>query len=621
MALAQSRETGMETELLVGPPDDPERYLLDRRVSVDREAATWHGTRRIEELAITVRVRVTHPEAGPYLESDGTLRRWRWQAELVNSLDHPALERVRDLFVGAVPRPPGADPQGRVLALVTNWMGGRRLDTRIGARTGTDAHALVPILSQLADVVDRLHDGVGGQTIVHRTLGPTSIYVDRGRVHLEGLGSARPATADLGAVPGVAPNWTPPEVLKGQPFRPEGDRWCIGALTHVLITGAPPPLLSPAETVDQLLAAPVLRGDPSLVGHILRLLTPEPSLRPPALTPWVEELAEMLRSPAPAPVRPRPTEEPVSNRPTRPSGPGVRAAPDTSAEDPRTSLLLEWDPASLDPLLPCVRDSHGPIGHDKTLGRRLLPFAAASATVVALLALFAGGGSDTDPAPADAAAPGVTVAPAPPTTAAPTGGAPAPTAPPASPVTSTVASSAPAPTAVAVDGFDDAGRSTLDGGALSWTALSGEWTVTDGAAHATAADGAGVALATVDTGAAPSVVAAKILGISPGAGINVRVVDADTYWAFVYLPTADATWQLLRIDDGGIAPVATFAGDDFGNVSLEVRLAGNDLTVVVNGEALGTVTDSRDAGASAVGIGMAASAMDQTSFDDVRITS
>lgn len=90
MALAQSRETGTEAELVIGPADDPNRYVLDRRISVDREASTWHGVRRIEELAIGVRVRVTHPEAGPYLESDGTLRRWRWQAELVNSLDHPA---------------------------------------------------------------------------------------------------------------------------------------------------------------------------------------------------------------------------------------------------------------------------------------------------------------------------------------------------------------------------------------------------------------------------------------------------------------------------------------------------------------------------------------------------
>lgn len=612
MALAQSRETGTEAELLIGPADDPDRYVLDRRVSVDREASTWHGMRRIEELAIAVRVRVTHPEAGPYLESDGTLRRWRWQAELVNSLDHPALERVRDIFVGHTPRAPGAEGEGRSLAIVTNWVGGKKLDSRIGTRTGNDGAALVPILGQIADVVDRLHDGVGGQTIVHRTLGPSTIFVDRGRVHLEGLGSARPATNDLGAVPGVAATWTPPEVLKGHPFRPEGDRWCIGALTHVLITGTPPPLLSPAETVDALLAAPILRGDPSLVGHILRLLTPEPTLRPKALRPWVAELADMLR--APTPFVERPTEERPSRRPTRPTGSGVRAISDTTAEDPRTSLLLEWDPASLDPLLPPGRKSQAPAVHEQTVGRRVLPFAAVGASAVAVVALLAGGGASTGDTGTETTVPA--------STAVPATSAPATTVASTAPPTTADPGATGSGTAVAVDGFDDAGRSGIEGGALSWVPLSGEWEVADGVARATAVAGPGVAIASVDTGSVPESISTKVLDIAPGSGINLRVVDEGTYWALVYLPTADATWQLLRVAPGVVEPVATFDGPDGGNVSVEVRFAGNDITAVVNGEEYITVTDSREADATAVGIGSVGGAIDAgTTFDDFRINS
>lgn len=418
MTLAQPRETGTETELVIGPPEDPGRYVLDRRVAVDREAATWHGLLRIEELAIEVRVRITHPEAGPYLERDGTIRRWRWQAELVNSLDHPALERVRDVFVGRSPRAAGADGDGRSLALVTNWIGGSRLDDRIGARS--DATALVSVLRQIADVVDRLHEGVGGRPIVHRTLCPATISVDRGRVHLEGLGSARPASASLGAVPGIAATWTPPEVLKGRPFGPEGDRWCVGAVAHVLLTGSPPPLLSPAETVDALLAAPILRGDAALAGHVLRLLTPEPKLRPRALLPWVDQLAAMLSAPpAPSSTTLDPLDiafAPADDLPRRVVG--ARALTDESADDPRSSLLLEWDPEALEPLLPCTRERQEPPQRQRSLARRVLPYAAATASVLAIGSVILGdGGGDApeatgapvsvvaDPAAPDPAAP------------------------------------------------------------------------------------------------------------------------------------------------------------------------------------------------------------------------
>ncbi len=172
-----------------------------------------------------------------------------------------------------------------------------------------------------------------------------------------------------------------------------------------------------------------------------------------------------------------------------------------------------------------------------------------------------------------------------------------------------------------VDGFDDAGRTGLEGGALDWTTLSGAWEVADGAARATAADGPGVAIASIDTGSVPASVTAKVRDISPGVGVNVRIVDAGTYWALVYLPTSEATWQLLRIAEGGVEPVVTFDGPGNPTVTAEVRMDGNDLTVLVDGVEYATVTDSREADATAVGFGTVGGAIGQSAFDDFRLSS
>lgn len=117
-----------------------------------------------------------------------------------------------------------------------------------------------------------------------------------------------------------------------------------------------------------------------------------------------------------------------------------------------------------------------------------------------------------------------------------------------------------------------------------WTTLSGAWEVADGVARATAADGPGVVIGIHRHGLGPGVGHGEgARHLARGSDANVRIVDVGHHWALVYLPTSEATWQLLRIAEGGVEPVVTFDGPGNPTVTAEVRMDGNDLTVLVDG--------------------------------------
>lgn len=115
-------------------------------------------------------------------------------------------------------------------------------------------------------------------------------------------------------------------------------------------------------------------------------------------------------------------------------------------------------------------------------------------------------------------------------------------------------------------------------------------------------------------------VSARISDIAPGAGVNVRFVSSSTYWAFVYLPSPEGSWQFLRVSPDGIEPVATFAGPELTDATVAVRLDGDELIAVVDGTELGRVSDAREADESRVGIGTAEVGVGQVGFDSFRVT-
>lgn len=81
-----------------GPHDDPDRYELIQLKSSGGEGQVFQGSIDIDGARIGVAVKVVH--ASRTNDFDEWRTRWRRQAELLRSLDHPGLVKVREVFEG-----------------------------------------------------------------------------------------------------------------------------------------------------------------------------------------------------------------------------------------------------------------------------------------------------------------------------------------------------------------------------------------------------------------------------------------------------------------------------------------------------------------------------------------
>lgn len=594
---------------VLGPVEDPRRYRLDRRVASDRESTAWHGWRRAEELEVEVAVRITHPETAAYLHDDGLLRRWRWEAELASSIGHPVLEPVRELFLA--PSPDGG--RHPVLCRVTNWFDGQRLDHWVAGRSRADRAAALSLLVQLSDAVDHLHRGVGARPIVHRTLGPRTVLVDpSGALRLEGLGSARPAAPELEAVPETPTPWLPPEVIRGEGYRPAGDRWCVGALAFLVLTGCPPPAFDPELAARLLSDAPLVAGDERVIGHVLRLLHPDPSERPPHLLAWVTRLGMLLEEPRPVVA--------VSDGAPTPGG----AAPAPSVPLPATEEPPGGDAPS--DVIGASSPSLSTIRHRQRVGLGV----AVAVAGAAIVAVGAQGRGSSDLAEAQPETTLLTF-PAGPAAAATGSTGVVTTSPPPDAAAATTTSlptslPAPGPAGGAADGgqarVDDFARTTVWGGELSWSIGTGDWAVRDGAATPVAVPAEGVALLTADPGAGSVSFRVTARDLIAGSGLVFRIDGPDRYWALTRLDAPghpEVAFHLLQVTAAGIRTVGGFAGPRSGSVELGVDLVGDEIVVVIDGDTVGAVTEPDGAGTTRLGLGSVAGGIDVTRFDEVRI--
>ena len=302
----------------VGPVDEPDRYTLHERHSRGKEGDLWRAGLTIDDVEIPIALKVTHPEDVDDL--DAAKARWQRQAELLRSLEHPALVKVRDLFFGPAPHRPGSsDPGTTVLCMAMNWVDGQRLDDWVKANPARTLDDVLPLLEVIASALDYLHTGVGGRAVLHRNLKPGNILVEGTDVRLVGFGTARLLKLDAQMTIVGTPAWMPPEVLNGDPYDQAADLWSLGAIAYYLITGSPPPLLSIEKARDGLAASPLLAGHPGLLDVIVALLDPTPGQRPASAGTALTEARAAMAAP-PAPPAPPPA-EPVPALPPAPEPP------------------------------------------------------------------------------------------------------------------------------------------------------------------------------------------------------------------------------------------------------------------------------------------------------------
>jgi serine/threonine-protein kinase len=180
------------------------------------------------------------------------------------------------------------EQEGNALAIASEWLDGRRLDTP-GA---ISAERCADVLVQAAHGLD----AAARHGVVHGDVTPRRLFeVVGGTIKIEGFGLARPLASDgLPVEEGyeadgepIAPVWGSPETIapeciQGQPATVQSDIYALGATLYQLISGRPP--FQGRRIADQLLAkltrAPtplqrvVPRCDTALAQVIDRMVAP-----------------------------------------------------------------------------------------------------------------------------------------------------------------------------------------------------------------------------------------------------------------------------------------------------------------------------------------------------------
>jgi eukaryotic-like serine/threonine-protein kinase len=169
----------------------------------------------------------------PGIASDGALRRFRAEREILARLQHP---NVAALFDG------GATEDGRPY-LVMELVAGRPLDVHCAEHSASTRERLA-LFRTVCEAVHYLHQNL----VVHRDLKPANLLVtafgvpkilDFGIAKLLAAGPEdRPATETL--LPAMTPDYASPEQVSGRAITTASDVYSLGVVLYELLTGQRP---------------------------------------------------------------------------------------------------------------------------------------------------------------------------------------------------------------------------------------------------------------------------------------------------------------------------------------------------------------------------------------------
>lgn len=156
------------------------------------------------------------------------LERFRYEADLLQGLDHPNIARLKRLF-----------PAYHTYFLVMELCEGADLQRLLVARGPLPEREVRAIVGQLAGALDYVHQ----RGLIHRDLKPANVMITRaGDVKLTDFGIAAPAvpldgrtrTADHALV--GTPGFMSPEQLSGEPLDSRTDIYSLACLVYELLT-------------------------------------------------------------------------------------------------------------------------------------------------------------------------------------------------------------------------------------------------------------------------------------------------------------------------------------------------------------------------------------------------
>jgi serine/threonine protein kinase len=190
--------------------------------------ATVFKARDLENAGQLVAVKVPLPQYSSGLGSWSMSQR---EDEIGRKLDHPYILRFIPLA-----------PNKRRSHMVTEYVAGPTLASRVGkGRRIPEAEAL-RIVSRLCEAVDYLHR----QEIVHYDLKPGNVILcEDGSIRLIDFGMAHRIVRSRFAFSGQAPpvataNYVAPEQIRRRRGRPSVDIYALGAMLYEMLTGHPP---------------------------------------------------------------------------------------------------------------------------------------------------------------------------------------------------------------------------------------------------------------------------------------------------------------------------------------------------------------------------------------------
>ena len=308
-------------------------YELLESIGEGGMGAVFRGRHRVPAMAARqggeVAVKLLHTHL---VGKDGTVERFRREAETLASMDHPNIVKVFDVV----------EEPGR-FAIVMEWVPGRALSEVIGRETGPIPWERArPLVAPILDAVEHAHS----RGVVHRDLKPDNIRVTPdGRVKVLDFGIARLGESrgrtKTGTGMGTVDYMAPEQYADAKAVDARADIYALGMTIYEMVAGRLP--WDASETEFGVLQRkhkgeipPPTNFYPSIppwvVDAIMSALRPEPTQR----LPTVAALGAALHLSGgevqpPRSVRPVPLPDDVDLNPyaspaPAPNGPGITMA-------------------------------------------------------------------------------------------------------------------------------------------------------------------------------------------------------------------------------------------------------------------------------------------------------
>jgi hypothetical protein len=232
---------------------------------------------------------------GSFLEDTAFLERFRREAEIGRTLNHPNIVRILER----------GDVEG-VPYFTMELLPGETLHAKIRAWGASEPPAAVRIVAQVAEALDYAHS----KGVIHRDLKPSNVMLlQDGTVKVMDFGIARARRFDgltaTGAFLGT-PDYLAPEAIEGRGAEPRSDLYALGVIFFELLTGRRPftadtpyALLKKHCSEEPPRPSQIQAGlPPELEAIVLGLLAKDPSRRPAdaeglvvALRDWLNRAA------------------------------------------------------------------------------------------------------------------------------------------------------------------------------------------------------------------------------------------------------------------------------------------------------------------------------------------